>query len=234
MISRLPVFYFKPSADLLSTIGLVTLLTFESNSINGTTLSNRAPSGVDCTLVGPTADTTNFKRGIQSILIASPQSITHPNFQITPLGVTGTGTTICMWFRCATFANTNLLLYGFNPNFYSGYIATSTAFFVNANPSGAIIFNCSTLNVNQWYHVAYTCAVNASATGDYKCYLNGVSISPQTNTYPNSALRTSNIIAGNTTSNPGYAGNLDDFRVYNRVLSLTEVNVLVTNSNYPN
>ena len=85
------------------------------------------------------------------------------------------------------------------------------------------IYNTS-INDSLWRHYTWTLQNN----GTYQYYVNGEMVSTSSNNvYPSNMSRTSNFIGkSNNLSLSYFNGLVDDFRVYNRLLSSTEINTL--------
>ena len=85
------------------------------------------------------------------------------------------------------------------------------------------------INDNTWRHVCWTMTYDASINSIYTIYVNGVNIYQQSNQtftfYPNAATRQFCYIGKSnyTLTDTSFNGVIDDFRVYNRVLSEREV-----------
>jgi hypothetical protein len=85
----------------------------------------------------------------------------------------------------------------------------------------------SNINNNKWYHVAWT--INTS--GLWSIYLNGNLVNTFSEQYPRQIFRNLNYIGkSNWDSNPYFNGNIGDFRVYNSVLSNTDVSNIYSTS----
>jgi hypothetical protein len=87
--------------------------------------------------------------------------------------------------------------------------------------SSSISFNTG----NAWNHVAWT--LDPAGSGTWKLYINGAQVASQAGLYPRSVLRTSNYLGkSNWVYDPYLNGGLKYFRMYSRVLSEGEVNIL--------
>ena len=83
---------------------------------------------------------------------------------------------------------------------------------------------------NGWNHIAWT----LDPSGSWSFYINGNAVHSFSMTYPQSVLRSSNLLGTSISdiANPNglyyYDGGIKDFRMYSRVLSATEINTLFT------
>ncbi len=81
----------------------------------------------------------------------------------------------------------------------------------------------TTLSLNTWYHVVI--AWNQSA-GEVKFYVNGTLSSTVPTTSGTISYAGDTFVIGKQSQNPFWSGNLDDLRIYNRVLGATEITAL--------
>lgn len=79
---------------------------------------------------------------------------------------------------------------------------------------------------NTWYHIAIT-----YNSGTLSVYVNGVSRGSCTGALAQNGFKLGD--SGNTSYSQPFAGLIDDFRIYNRVLSATEIAALATNNGIP-
>jgi beta-galactosidase len=90
----------------------------------------------------------------------------------------------------------------------------------------------STVSLGAWYHVA-ACYDRNNLANVPAMYVNGVKVSPRTITSPSGTLPaftgTGNI-GNNAALSRAWNGGIDDLRVYNRILTDTEVQVLASTS----
>jgi len=123
---------------------------------------------------------------------------------------------------------------------YSANAPGSIAFaFVNAWGSNYLcVFSAGTLinQKSQWIHYAVTYSGSAQASG-IKMYQNGVALSLTTGSIPNGNTLTSSSLNnypvsfgarsdGSSSWHENYNGSMDDVRIYNRELSITEIQQL--------
>ncbi len=88
--------------------------------------------------------------------------------------------------------------------------------------TGIVTVDSGVLNTNQWYHVVGTYDKNAGAN-NFKIYVNGV--------LHDSSTQSNSIVAGNALNIGLYSGSyfngiMDDLRIYNRALSVAEIQQL--------
>lgn len=94
-----------------------------------------------------------------------------------------------------------------------------------ATGGNAVLATGSMIVLNQWQHFAVT----LDSAGNAKIYRNGVLVGSGTTLVPSNLTRSSNFIGrSNWTSDDYFDGALEDIRVYNRVLSATEIQGLQT------
>jgi hypothetical protein len=89
-----------------------------------------------------------------------------------------------------------------------------------------------TMTANTWYHLYISLASN----GDAKIYVNNVLLNTTTINAPNNNIViNTNSIGNNSTAlgtGVGFPGYIDDFRIYNKIISDTERGLVYT-QNYP-
>jgi hypothetical protein len=83
-------------------------------------------------------------------------------------------------------------------------------------------------NDSTWYHVVWTMTYSAGNTSTWKAYIDAsLSFTGTNNRYPQQVARSSCFLGrSNFVADPSYNGYIDDFRVYQRVLTQTEINTL--------
>jgi hypothetical protein len=108
-----------------------------------------------------------------------------------------------------------------NNTFYIGFLYNSTSStykivsgFNNANEATPSL----TVSINTWYHVV--AVINNSAL---TLYVNGASVASAVGTVAQSGFMMGN---NGTNGVQAFAGYIDDFRIYNRILSATEITAL--------
>jgi len=178
-----------------------------SYSGSGTDWNDLSGNNVNFTLTsGTTYDGNNFG----SLIFDGSKSATRS------VVTTSTTVTMEMWFKVTTYAETGVFyngnggLNGYGFAFGACGASTSTLFIffggVNCN-----VVSQANIALNTWYHAVYTRTTNSNIL-----YINGVSVSTSSSnpTAPGAA----------TTTYLGYInGNIAIARMYNRVLSATEV-----------
>jgi hypothetical protein len=225
-------FITATSIGLVPTDSLMAYFTFESNlsdlSGNGVTLtSSLTPQYVPSAVIGAQAlylpNEANVSAGT-----AAANRITCPNF------VFPSKFTVSMWVMnrgtgSAIAAVDNTI---FITNTGTGVLTNSLGIFYLAN-SGQFRFAFYNANyvdmltpvLFEWSHVAFT-----YNNGTAICYINGVSYTPITGTLAQNGFMLGN--AG-TTHTQTFAGYIDDFRIYNRVLGASEISALAKNIGIP-
>ena len=151
------------------------------------------------------------------------------------------GASFSFWCK-SNFNSTNARFFDFG----NGQAANNVVMFIIANNLGISVFNGATgndqntgiqINDNTWRHVCWTMTYDAppSTSSIYTIYINGVNVYQQSNQtftyYPNATARQNCFIGkSNWIADPSFNGVIDDFRVYNRVLSERDVFELYSTS----
>lgn len=220
-----------PIPKLNQDTSLILFYKFDLNDIQNNNVMNYATGKYDAILnSGASIQSSDYKVGNGSLLLNSSnkQYLQLPN--ITP---GNNGLTIAYWFktndspgwaRIFDFgngaSNNNWLQSPVNGfSVFNGNVAV-----LQPNTSPMVFVN------NTWYHSVWTLtpATNGSATSIWNYYINGVLIKTYSNGgYPQPTSLNSNYIGkSNWDTDPYYNGAIDDFRLYNRVLSASEVTSL--------
>jgi hypothetical protein len=213
---------FYPNFNAVDNISLTNYVSYNTTANGGASVitSTRNPNAYQITLVA-----------------TSSQYLKTPNFTPTINGLTfsfwynsnGSGT----WARIFDFGNgsssDNILC---SPN-YDG-----NGGFGFACISGGLSSNYyvgSGYNDGTWRHVVWTLtyAAAGSQTSTWTIYVNGGWVAATTNYYPSTSVtRTLSYIGKSNWADPYYNGVIDDFRIYNTVLTAQEVNTLYLGSGY--
>jgi hypothetical protein len=148
-----------------------------------------------------------------------------------------TAVTIACWVNVSTARNWQRV-WDFNNTSTTGYMFLTTQEQTNArvrfaitttnNGAEQVITSASTLATG-WHHIAIVLDVGATYTGTM--YIDGLVAGTNTamTLRPSSIGNTANNFIGKSayTADPYFAGIVDDFRVYNRALTASEMTALV-------
>ena len=151
------------------------------------------------------------------------------------------GMTFACWFYSRSSSN-NAKIFDFNDT-YDSY---SNNIFVSMNASNSISANVYTslttsstvslatnYNNSILYHFVWTMSYSNAQTSTWNIYINATNVSNTTSKYyPNQVARGSDFLGrSNIYSDPSFNGYIDDFRVYQRVLTQTEITQIYTYTN---
>jgi hypothetical protein len=118
-------------------------------------------------------------------------------------------------------ANNNICLF-----IYGGKISF-VLFTMNKNIMKDNIGLSSNINDNKWHHLVMTISPNQQTNSTYKIYLDNNMISTFKQIYPINMERTNCYLGkSNWNSNPYFSGAISNFVMYQKVLSVKEVNAL--------
>jgi hypothetical protein len=167
------------------------------------------------TLVGTaTYNSSIFKRGTRSLLTNPTSYISIPTFNLTSTA----GFTIAFWFyRTAVGTQTFVSFSGAGRGIRMNTFGDATTYnmyfgYTDYVPNGFYTFN----SINTWQHFAVTATYSAGQTSTLKVYANGV-LQTTTGSFPYPA-------SSYTTNRVGeFTGYLDDFRIYQTVLSDADI-----------
>lgn len=159
---------------------------------------------------------------VSSYFVASRQQ--YYNFN--PYTSTNNGISIGCWFRADSSNGTWSRIFDFG----NGPGNENIIIFINNRNIGLSVYRdgrpdqpyniINNVCDNVWRHIVWTMNPN----GQWIIYLNGRNIySKNGSTYPKAIKRNNNYIARSNWNDPFYTGNIADFRIYNSVLSESDV-----------
>jgi hypothetical protein len=201
-----------PSTSFYLTDPLSLLISYQ---MEGNLTNLGTDPSLNGTLVGtPTYNSSIFKRGTQSLLTNPTSYISIPTMNLTSTA----GLTIAFWFYKLAFSTETVVLFSNGANtlkIYSFGSASPLNLYLQLNGSGTQIFYSYT-TVNTWHHFAVTLSYSAGTSSTHKVYANGVLQSTITNgAYPTVSYTTNTV--------GQFTGYLDDFRIYQAVLSDADI-----------
>ncbi len=218
---------YSSSINVVTPAASVTpVVWYKADETSGNTLTDSSGNGKNASLSG----TYNFSTGVQSnALNLSGGHATLPTGIASELG----DFTISMWIR-PTFVDTWSRIFDFGTgtgNFMFLTPRSSTGFprfsIVTTGGSQQQVDSNITISPSVWTHVAVTLSGNTATM-----YLNGVAVGTNSNvTYRPSqlGLTTQNYLGRSQFSqDPVFRGSLDEVRIYERALSLPEVQSLAS------
>jgi len=208
---------------------------FDTGTISGTTLTNLGSCGQACNgllVNGPTLSTTDLRVGTASLVF---NAILSQYVTIPACNLGGAGFTFALWLKVSAGIGNWARVFDFG----SG---VNTAFYCTIN-SGALRCDtfqptiASVVNVifsvadNKWRHFAVT----VDTSGKWRTYVDGVLKATNNVNYPPAGNRSVNFLgkSSQSTSDPTFLGSMDDFRVYDQLLSNRDIYTLYINSEWP-
>lgn len=202
---------------------LITYYRFETADVNGTSLTNYVNDTADATLTSATISSTvgNYKIGSSALALTLQYATINRTF--TTAQTFSSGVTFACWFSTPA-TNGYQRIFDFGVSGTSGiamytdsatgklgiYIPSTT---VSATLTGTVVTD------GVWRHAVWTINTSGLST----VYINGASVLTVSSTFP-SLTMTSNFIG--KSNNPGdanFTGKIDEFRVYNCVLTANDV-----------
>jgi uncharacterized protein (TIGR02145 family) len=205
--------------------GLVGHWTFDGGDITSTTAIDRSGQGNNGTLTNVPKPTAGIiGQGIRFDSTQS-QSITAAS----AIGDISSDVTFGGWVK-PTVSGSGYFFSrgqdgygdGWSLLLYAKAGAVPQAAIVDSNPSQRTVNGITTLQAGTWYHII---GVRNSAAGSIKIYVNGQYEGEATGSGPN--LRNSSVGLRFGAYNAGFfEGTIDDVRIYNRILSATEIQKL--------
>jgi hypothetical protein len=225
------------------TDNLVLWYTFDSNTVDGTTVRDLMNNYNGTIQQGATFDTVNKTVGTASASFAGMNTSTNtPHIRLAtnlPASLTyQNALSFSFWFR-----SNNTGVFGRIFDFANGAGANNIIAFIYLNNLGFSVYNGNTntdilnvfpsVNDNVWRHCVWVLT-----SGTWQIYINGLLHSTRTSVnFPQNIERTVNYIGrSNWPDNAGYNGNIDDFRMYKEALTQEKVSILFSydRTNYTN
>jgi hypothetical protein len=223
------------------TDGNVIVLYKFNDSSTGMLLDSSGNGYTLTTFNNPTFDSVNYMIDNGSIYFNGNSQYAELPSSVNPYNIwNGNGISFTCWFRMSTSSGNWSKIFdisdgtvGSNPsNWISiGRNGTNNYIYFEIGVSGTgygTKSNGTTTAVivdNNWHHIVWTISI----TGVWSIYIDSVYINPNiTRAIPN-IIWTKRWLGRSGFSGDGwYVGNIDDFRIYNKVLNQTMVNVLYT------
>jgi hypothetical protein len=230
------------------TNNLVLWYTFDSNTLDGTTLRDLMKN-YNATIYSATFDTANKKQGNTSASFAGMNTSTNtPHIDVANLPASLTNQnalSFSFWFRSNNTGTYGRIFDFAGPNGTPNGVADNNIIaFITSGNLGFSVFNGASsgtytdiflgVNDNVWRHCVWVLT-----SGTWQIYINGLLHSTRTGVnFPQSVERTFNYIGrSNWAENAGYNGNIDDFRMYKEALTEEKVSILFSydrTTNYTN
>ena len=205
---------------------------FDASSTN--MLLDSSGNNYNLTNNGATFDGTNFKRGYGSVAFnhTTQQHLTIPSINLYNIQ-SKNGITFSLWFKMNTNTGTNARIFDFNNGTPTKWVViarngTANKIFFNIQNSTNSSNLITTNNYvdGNWHHILWS----INNVGRWTIYIDGVIASFTTATPTNTNIENitfNNNFFGKSAFPDGYYnGNVDDFRIYNYVLSANEVSGL--------
>lgn len=231
--------YYNSIDTIISNIGLAMYYPMNINDTSFNYLANWASGSpvYDISLVNSPSFIVNSRTGSSalSFVAINSQYAILPSFTPTTNGIT-----FAFWINSNASAADSIvfdlgttagqLYYDFlmkmntgGTNYFGFYIYDNnntiiTSFTIPRN-----------FNVGNWVHLTLTMTYSSSNTSTWSIYVNGYFLTRKNNAYyPNTTitLNKNYFARSNKDSDPYYNGYLDDFRIYNRILYLSEIQQL--------
>ncbi len=217
------------------TVSYEELAWYQANA-SGTTLTDSSGNGKTATLTGTLNTNYNFTVGVDGTALHLVTAGTPAaEYATLPTGIVSTlnDFTIATWVKIDTLATWSRI-FDFGTGTTANMFLTPRAngvggplrFAITTGGNGAEQqINGPTLSAGVWYHIAITLS-GTTAT----MYVNGVAVAT------NTSMSTTPAAMGNTNLNylgksqygdPGFQGSIEDFRIFGRALSATEILHLV-------
>ena len=224
------------SNTIINDPNLIAHYKFDDNSTN--MLLDSTSNGNHLTNYNTTFDNTNYKIGNGSVYFnGNSQYIEMPS-TINPYTIwNNNGISFSIWFNMSSTASPNCRIIDFSSDnigttptnyilIYKDGTQTDKINIVIVAPNGANTYLSPTLNSNTWHHIVWT----ISLSGVWGLYINNVYINPGiTQGIPNVTWTRRWLGRSGFASDPYYTGNIDDFRIYNKVITESEVNTIYNN-----
>jgi hypothetical protein len=223
------------SSSSSSTAPLILQYDFKSNNVSGSTLKNSvSSSNYTGTLVNIPG--MNVAASPQTAIMFSSFNSSNQNYiKFSNFATTNNGLTFSFWFM----ANSNNQTWSRIFDFGNGAPSNNIVCYINSGYLGFCVYNGSSsyLNnvvpnvcTNSLIHIAWV----LTYPNGWDIYVNGHLYNTQAGWYPPVVTRNNCYIAkSNWSSDPYFTGYIGDFRVYNGVLSTSDITNIYQNGIVP-
>lgn len=209
------------------------------------TVTDASGNGVATTVTGTMQYVTACVTGTQALYLANEANVVATQtraanrLQMSYTQLTNGTTSISYWFCCTklpTTAGNQGVICSFTAltnshiSVYTQYSTATAATLAMYNSSTSS--TTTTIAANTWYHVVELIVPG----GTCSFYVNGTLIGTIASTPVTGYVGTVSVALGDTAYTSGvapFAGFIDDFRMYNRALSATEIATLATSVPFP-
>jgi predicted outer membrane repeat protein len=185
---------------------------------------------------GTTVDNVNYIRGSGSLGFTASSQYVNMSLGINPYALMiSNGITISLWYRMSTSSGSNARIWDIADGIY-GSSPTNFMMIARGAASNNIVFSISggsqyvtvtgTAVNNAFHHIVWT----ITTTGVWNIYLDNVRVVAGTITrlIPNAAWTRQTMGRSSFVADGSFIGNIDDFRMFARVLTIAEVSSLFT------
>jgi len=204
--------YTPASVTTSASSSLLDEYRFENNANDSVGSYNLTFSGTS------SYSTSSKKEGFYSVYLNGSTYYTNDSTSIS----VSSGTTVSAWFyldSSANLSNGPTILTLFNGSYCYTFYTYGTDLWV-ADSNGEKELSSATISSDTWYHLVATIDTNANLI----CYLNGSTV--QSLSLADYFSSFEKIHIGGYSGNYLWKGYIDDVRIYNKVLSATEISAL--------
>ena len=174
-----------------------------------------------------TFDSNVYEIGNGSLYLGGSGAHVEISSSVNPYNIwLNNGITFAIWFKMNTISGSSSRIFDFSDNAIGvnpiNYISinkntTATTLLFNINGTS---YTSPILIDNMWHHIVWS----ISSTGVWFIYIDGIYYNPNiTRTIPNTTWSKRFIGRSGFSADGWYIGNIDDFRIYNRVFTVSEV-----------
>lgn len=138
--------------------------------------------------------------------------------------------TQCFWINSTSFTNSNMYFLGTNGvrQLISPQFTSSNAITYNMNGENPTISLSTSLSLNKWYFI---CMNYDAGLKNISVYINGTFVGSQTHATAQAFTPNLAYVGSGNTLGVGFFGSIDEFGVWNRSLSILEMQTLYNSDN---
>jgi hypothetical protein len=204
---------------------------------NTNMLLDSSGKGRSLTNNGATFDSNNCRTGSGSVYLNGSSQYLDINSSINPYTIWnsgGGGITFSVWFKMSTSSGAWTRIFSFSDGAVGSNPTNQIVFYRNGTNNTIYIQFATVSNAgqylstanwvdNNWHHMVWS----ISSSGNWTIYMDNVNLNVNINAVVSNITWTRRYIGRSSVATDGwYVGNIDDFRIYNKVLSADEVNIL--------
>jgi hypothetical protein len=222
------------SNNTISAIDLISsslIAWYKFNNKTADLIINSIDSNSNLTNTSTTFDSINYKVGNGSVYFGVNNYLSLPS-SFNPYTIANNnGISFVFWLKIDPTSGSAARLLDLEDQIFIYRVGTSISLAIRQAVGGDINYNIPSMIDNKWHHIVWC----ISKTGIWDVYIDNVKLSVNITFEVRNLTYTNMWIGRSAFTNDGWIiGNMDDFRIYNRVITPTEVDFIYNCANVNN